>query len=132
MAGSMTLNVILDVPVTSTAQALFVNTEDNILDEDSVVVVFANREAIGVELQVKMGTEEVVPSAAVAINAVVGDVPGKAPATLAWVGMGKQGQAIVLNAANSTAGLLECRATVFIISLEDLVVLPGILNILGG
>lgn len=131
MAGIITIPAILDVPANSGPTNLLDGLSSRFMAEESLVLVFMNREAIAIRVQIKMAELEVFALGPVAINTVVGDTPGAEKSTLAWFGMGQATHELQIFLTNTSAGLLEGRTTVFIVPVRMLALLPQLANILA-
>jgi len=129
MAGPYTITNITDVGAAGTA-SLLSGEPGRTVPEPSRVKCYANREAVGVLFDSTVGESRTTSRAPAAINAVVGTSP-IVPDDILFDTFANAGDEIVIIAANSTAGALEARVTVFVIPVDDNA-LQQAMNMLGA
>lgn len=127
MGRPKTLVIIEDLAIGASGVDILREQADALLDEDSIVAIYENRESVDVTTQAKIGSDEVKPLGPSAVNATVGDVP-ITPDDRTVFSLGRAGERIQIPATNANAAAQEARATVLIWSYADVLAVPGILN----
>ena len=127
MASPYTISTINDVAATST-ENLLGNLKGRVLSAPSRVQIALNTEAVTQRVSVLIGGENVLDSARVTLQATVGVMPVLPDDNIINT-LGDQGDEIIINATNSTAGALETRAIVRVTELDDAAVLRALAEI---
>jgi len=117
MARPKTLTVVSSVPAGQTVSILE-GIQGRRLTGKSVVQISLNREATGLNVECTIGSEQVLPSGAVTVNATAGELPSIRDDTIVE-SAGDNGEEVLIRAQNTTAGALEARAIVRITELDD-------------
>ncbi len=128
MGEPYTLQQTTDLAIAASGIDILREQATALVDEDSVALVFANRESVDVTLQIKSGKIEAMPLAGAAINAVLGDVP-IIPDDLMVRTTVKQGERIQVLGTNVNAAPQELRVTVWIVSALDAVAMPQLISL---
>jgi len=131
MAGIITIPIVFDLDGNESAKNILEGLTNRFMAEESLVAVFLNREDTDVTAQIKMASTEVHELGPVKINPTAGDTPGKDPESLAWYGFGQIKNELQINGTNVNAASRQLRATVFIIPVTMLALLPQLANILS-
>jgi len=93
------LRVISDLALSTRANMLL-GVEGRVLEQDSLITIFANQEAVSGEFQVTVGSTQALPAASPAtLQATVGVMP-IIPDDLLVLTAGEEGQEIVINYFN--------------------------------
>lgn len=126
MARPYTITVINDIGIGSTVQNLVEGRSGRVLDEPSRVRVFATRETVDVTMGMILGREEVLPAGSVtALNATVGTLPSRQDDLITET-FGDTGMEIIIQGVNADgAAARELRLLIDVISVDDLMALPG-------
>lgn len=127
MARPLTISQITDLAIGATSENILNGIADAQLDEDSLVIVYMNRESVDVTAQITVGSVQVMPFGTSAINATAGSSP-VVPDNRVCITAGRKGETLAINGANVNAAAQELRATVFIIPLVDIRNYPTILS----
>lgn len=117
MARPKTITAVSDVPAGETISILE-GKQGRRLTGPAVILVSLNREAVGLNLEVTVGSEQVLPSGAVTVNATASELPSIRDDTIIET-QGVNGEEVLIRAQNTTAGPLEARAVVRIFELDD-------------
>jgi len=132
MAGIITIPVVFDLLGGSAGpQNILEGVTNRFMAEESLVAVFLNRQDTDVTAQIKMASTEVHQLGPVKVNATAGDTPGKDPASMAWYGMGQIKDELQINGTNVNAAVRQLRATIFILPVRMLALLPQLTNVLS-
>lgn len=117
MASPYTIAAISDVPATGES-SLLEGKSGRTVEGQARVQVYMNREAVGVLVDIFVGSARTMVAGIVPINATVGDAPSTRD-DLVVDTFAFPGDEIVIRATNSTAGALEARAIVFVTEVDD-------------
>ncbi len=123
MAVPLTLSIIQDLAIGASNIDLLQNEANALLDEDSVVSVYASRESVDVTMQIKTGDVEVMPLGPTAVNAVVGNSPSTRD-DLIWRGSARAGQRVQLRATNVNAAAQELKTITQIVPMRAAIAMP--------
>lgn len=117
--GSYSIKLNRDVPLGET-ENLLAGLEGRTLEEDSVVVLFLNQEAVSGSWQITVGSRQVLQQNAIAtLQATVGVMP-IIPDDVAILTTGEKGQEIIVNATNGDgAAAREMRLSLFVIPVGE-------------
>jgi len=117
--GSYSIKLNRDVPL-STTENLLAGLEGRTLEEDSVVILFLNQEAVTGSWQITVGSRQVLQQNAIAtLQATVGVMP-IIPDDVAIVTTGEKGQEIIVNATNGDGAVpREMRLSLFVIPVTE-------------
>jgi len=112
--------VLVDrVSVAANAEANIVSgRKGTTLVNDSMVVIFLNRAAVGITFTAFVGDSGILERAGAAVDATAGQTPSFRDDKIIST-FGKRGDLIVLNAANSTAGALEAGFIIQVFEIDD-------------
>jgi len=130
MADPYSLPQITDLAIGAAAVDILREQATALMDEDSIVLLFANRESVDVTIQIKSGGFEVYPVGPASINAVLGDMP-IIPDDLLYRGVVKKGERIQALGTNVNAAAQELRVLAMIVALSDAAALPQLISVAG-
>lgn len=118
MARPKTITQVSSVPAGEFV-SLLEGIQGRFLTGPAMVLISLNRAAVGVNVEVTIGSEQVMPSGPVNVNATADELPSIRDDTII-TSAGGVGEEIIIRAQNTTAGALQARAVVRIIELDDL------------
>jgi len=118
MARPKTLTAVSNTAAGAT-DSLLETKQGRRLVGPSVVQVSLNRQAVGINIEVTVGSEQVLPSGAVNVNATADELPSIRDDTIIET-QGVSGEEVLILAQNTTAGALQARAIVRITELDDM------------
>lgn len=111
---------IFDIPAADTEPNIFVQIPEARITEASFVQFSLNREAVTVLITVKVGSDEVLPSSPVTLEATVGVLPSIRDDTIIET-FAQAGDIISIAASNSDgAAAREIRAIVRVTAINDM------------
>jgi len=130
MARPYTITVVNDIPLASTVQNLVEGRSGRVLDEPSLVLVYATRETVDVTMGWILGREEVLPAGSVVnISTVIGSLPSRQDDLVAKT-LGDTGNEIIIQGVNADgAAARELRLLIDVVAIDDIDNLPGIFGI---
>jgi len=123
MGVPITLSIILDVPIGGSNIDLLADESTALVDEDSVVSVYASRESVDVTFQLKTADVEVMPLGSCGINTVVGNSPSTRD-NLVWRGVARKGQRVQIRATNVNAAPQELKTITQIVPMRAAIPMP--------
>lgn len=114
-----TFQTIFDVALSDTEPNIFVNIPESRITEASFIQISLNAESVDIRATVKVGSDEVLPSSQLTVDATVGSFPSIRDDTIIE-SFAQAGDIISLAAVNSDAAAArEVRAIVRITSIGD-------------
>jgi len=117
--GSYSIKINRDVPLGDT-ENLLAGLEGRTLEEDSIIAIFLNQEAVSGAWQITIGSRQVLQQNAIAtLQATVGVMP-IIPDDIAVLTNGEASQEIILNATNGDgASAREMRVSLFVMPVAE-------------
>jgi len=117
MAVPIVLIDRVSVPANSESNVI-VGRKGTTLTANSMIPIWLNREAIGLTFSMFVGAEAIMERAGASVAATIGQVPSFQDDKVVET-FGKQGDLLVLNVTNTTAGALEAGFILRIIEVDD-------------
>ena len=127
MSRPLTITKTVDLDIGASSQNILSGLSDATLDEDSLILVYMNREVVEITAQITVGSVQAMGFGASRLEATVGVGPA-VPTDRVCLTAGKKGEIISINGANGNAAVKELRVIVFIIPLVDIRNYPTILS----
>jgi len=118
--------VLIDrVSVAANAEAnVIVGRKGTTLVADSMIGIWLNRAAVGITFSMFVGAEGIMERAGAPVDALAGQTPSFQDDHVVDT-FGKQGDLLVLNAINNTAGALEAGFILRITEIDDAVLVKA-------
>jgi len=123
MARPKTLTQVSTVPAGEFV-SLLEGIQGRFIVGPALVLIALNREAVGLNVEVTIGSEQVMPSGPTNVNATADELPSIRDDTII-TSAGGVGEEIIIRAQNTTAGALQARAVVRIIEVDDLAIMQA-------
>jgi len=117
MARPKTITQVADVLAGATV-SLLEGIQGRFIVGPAAILISLNRGAVGLNTEVTVGSEQVMPSGPVNVNATADELPSIRDDTIITTG-GTGGEEIIIRAQNTSGATIQSRAVVRIIEIGD-------------
>jgi len=117
MPRPKTLTQVFDVAAGAT-ESILEGIQGRFIKGTAIIQISLNREATGLNTEVTIGSEQVLPSGPVNVDATADQLPSIRDDTIVTT-VGQNGDEIIIRAQNTTGAAIESRAVVRITEFDD-------------